>query len=65
MKQAVQEIKYQKLSAMEAMKKLAYSFICSGQMSVQEAVYICLPKLWLRKCQSGVLYFNTYVPNER
>ena len=59
MKQAVQEIKLQNLSARVAMKKLAYSFICSRQMSVQEAVYLCLRELWLRKCQPGVMFLNT------
>ena len=34
MKQAVQEIKLQNPSTRVAMKKLAYSFICSRQMSV-------------------------------
>ena len=45
MKQAVQEIKLQNLSARVAMKKLAYSFTCSRQISVQEAIYFCLPEL--------------------
>ena len=65
MKQAVQETKDQKLSAKDAMKKLAYSFICSRQMSVQEAIYLCLPELWLRNCRPGVFYLNNNVPNER
>ena len=34
-------------------------------MSVQEAAYLCLVELWPRKCQPGVLYFNTNIPNER
>ena len=55
MKQAVQEIKHQKLSAREG----------KCQMSVLEAVYLCLPELWPRKCQPGALYLNTNVPNER
>ena len=64
-KQAVQEIKLQNLSARLAMKKLVYSFICSRTMSVQEAVYLCLPELWLRKCQPGVMFLNTNLPHER
>ena len=43
MKQEVQEIKHQSLSAREAMKILACSFSCSRKMSVQEAVYLCIP----------------------
>ena len=65
MKQAVQEIELLNLSVRVAIKKLAYSFICSRQMSVQEAVYLCLPKLWLRKCQPGVMFLNTNLPHER
>ena len=66
MKQVVQEIKLQNLSAKVAMKKMAYSlFICSRQMSVQEAVYLCLPELWLRKCQPGVMFLNSDLPHER
>ena len=65
MMQVVQEIKLQNLSASIAKKKLAYSFICSRQMSVQEAVYLCLPELWLRKCQPGVMFLNTNLPHER
>ena len=45
MKQAVQKIKLANLSARVAMKELAYSFICSRQMSVQDAIYLCLPEL--------------------
>ena len=47
------------------MKKLAYSFICSRQMSVQEAVYLCLPELWLRLCQPSVMFLNTNLPHKR
>ena len=44
---------------------MAYSFICSKQMSVQEAVYLCLTELWLKKCQLGVMCLNTNLPHER
>ena len=64
MKHVVQEIKLQNLSARVAMKKLAYSFICSRQMSVQEAVYLCLPELWLRKYQPRVMFLNTNLRQE-
>ena len=65
MKHVVQEIKLQNLSARVAMKKLAYLFICSRQMSVQEAVYLCLPELWLRKYQPRVMFLNTNLCQER
>ena len=45
MKQAVQKIKLANLSARVAMKELAYSLICSRQMSVQDSIYLCLPEL--------------------
>ena len=64
MKQTVQEIKLQNLSARIAVKKLVYSFICPRQMSAQEAVYLCLPELRLRKCQLGVMFMNTNLPHE-
>ena len=64
MKQSVQEIKLQNLSAKVATKKLADSFICSRQMSVQENVYLCLTELWLRKRQPGVKFLNTNSPHE-
>ena len=65
MKQAVQEIKLQNLSARVEMKKFAYLFICSRQISVQEAVYLCLPELWLRKCQPGAMFLNTNLHHEQ
>ena len=39
LKQAAKEIKNQNLEVRDAMKKIAYSFISSHQLSVQEAVY--------------------------
>ena len=63
MKQAVQEIKFQNLSARVEIEKSAHSLICSRQISVQEAVYLCLPELWLRKCQPGVVWANKVTPN--
>ena len=64
MKQAVQEIKIQNLSARVAMKRLAYLFICSRQTSVQETVYLCLPELWLIICQPGVMFLSTNLAHE-
>ena len=37
LKQAVKEIKKQSLNVRDAMKKIAYSFISSRQLSIQEA----------------------------
>ena len=49
----------------DAMKKIAYSFISSRQLSVQVAVYNVLPELWLRKCSPGISFINTNLPNNR
>ena len=64
MKQAVQEIKIQNLSARVAMKRLTYLFICSRQKAVQETLYLCLPELWLTICQPGVMFLSTNLPPE-
>ena len=47
------------------MKKIAYSFIASRKLSVQEAVYNVLPELCLRKCYPGISFINTNLPNNR
>ena len=65
LKQAAKEIKNQNLNVRDAMKKIAYSFISSRQLSVQEAVYNVLPELWLRKCSPGISFINTNLPNNR
>ena len=47
------------------MCNLAYSFISSRQLSVQEAVRHCLTELWFRKCNPECLFVNTNLPEER
>ena len=44
------------------MKKIAYSFIRTRQLSVQEAVYNVLPEQWLRKSLPGISFINTNLP---
>ena len=58
------EIKCQNLKGKEAMYKLACVFIWSHQLSVQEAVYVCLPELWLCKCSPGVVFINTSMSDD-
>ena len=65
LKQAAKEIKNQNLNVHDAMKKIAYSFISSCQLSVEEAVHNVLPELKLRKCSSGISFINTNLPNSR
>ena len=49
----------------DALKKIAYSFISSRQLSVQEAVYNALPEMWLRKYSPGISFIKTNLPNNR
>ena len=47
------------------MRKLSHAFIFARKLSVQEAVYLCLPELWLRKYFPRVNFINTSLPNDR
>ena len=64
LKQVVNEMRNQNLKTKEAMQKLSQEFISARQLSVQEAVYLCLPELWLRKCFPRVTFINTSIPND-
>lgn len=46
------------------MYKIAYTFANQRQTSVQEAAFLCIPELWLRKFFLSILYFNTNTPLE-
>ena len=63
--QASSEIKSMKLNVREAMHKLASSYLSSRQVSLQETIYYCLPKLWLRKFFPRTAFVNTNIPTER
>ena len=63
LKQAAKQIKNQHLNMHDAMKKIAYSFISSRQLSVQEAVYNVLSELRLRICSPAISFINTNLPN--
>ena len=65
MKMAEKEVRNMKLGQREAMYKIASAFANSRQLSVQEAVYHCLPELWLRKCFPKVLFVNSNLPVDR
>ena len=47
------------------MKKIAYLYISSCQLSVQEALYNVLPELWFRKSSPGISFINTNLRNNR
>ena len=64
LRQAEKEIKAQKIKK-EAIYKIVHAFTNIRQVSVQEAPYLCLPELWLRKLSPSVLYVNTNIPSKR
>ena len=64
LKQVVNEMRNQNLKTKEAMRKLSQEFVSARQLSVQEAVYLCPPELWLRKCFPRVTFINTSIPND-
>ena len=64
LKQTANEIRTQNLKTKEAMRKFSQAFIFARQLSVQEAAYLCLPELWLRKCFPRITFINTSLPND-
>lgn len=65
LKQAAREIKTQKLNVKQSMYKIASAFSTSRQVPIQEAVYLNLPELWLRKCFPKALFVNSDIPSHR
>ncbi|XP_066925712.1 uncharacterized protein [Clytia hemisphaerica] len=49
----------------EQMKSVAHAYVSKREVSVQEAVYLSMPQLWLRKLYPGVTFANTNVPEKR
>ena len=47
------------------MKSVARAYRTHGEMSVQEAVTIALPELWLRKICPTVVFANSNLPEKR
>ena len=48
----------------EQMNAIAQTYAFNQECSVQEAVYHCLPELWLRRVFPGVIYANTNIPEK-
>ena len=65
MKLAAQEIRSSKMKQKDAMFKLASAFTNSRQLSVNEAVYHCLPEMKLRWVFPGVSFVDTNLPANR
>ena len=47
------------------MKKIAKAYNTNRECSVQEAVYLTMPDLWLRKCFPAIQFINTNMPADR
>ena len=65
MKEALKEAINLEKSSYEAMKDIAKAYNTNRECSVQEAVYLTMPELWLRKCFPAIQFVNTNLPDER
>ena len=65
MKQAVKDAINGKKSGFERMKAIARTYATKKECSVQEAVYLVMPELWLRKTFPKVLFLNSNIPEKR
>ena len=54
-----------KNSDFERMKAIARTYPTKRECSVQEAVYLVMPELWLRKTFPEVLFLNSIIPVKR
>ena len=61
MKQAAKEAFNSNKTNLEQMKSIARAYATKRECSVQEAVYLLLPELWLRKTFPGVIFANSKV----
>ena len=65
MKQAAKEAFKSNKTNIEQMRSVARVYATKRQCSVQEAVYILMPELWLRKTFPGVIFANSNLPENR
>ena len=65
MKQAAKEALNGKKSDYDKMKSIAKAHITKRECSVQEAVYLVMPELWLRKIFPCVIFLNSNLPKRR
>ena len=56
MKQTLRKSLEKSQNNFDQMRAIAYAYASNRKCSVQEAVYHCLPELWLRNFFSGVIY---------
>ena len=65
MKHALRESIEEKQGNYEQMCAVAHAYASNRECSLQEAVYHCLPELWLRKIFLSVIYANTNLAEKR
>ena len=65
MKQATRKAHESETTAKEQMKSNAWTYRTNREMSVQKAVAIVLPKIWLKKISSAVTFANSILPEKR
>ncbi|XP_066911584.1 uncharacterized protein [Clytia hemisphaerica] len=65
MKQAAKEAMNSNQTLREKMKSVSRAYRTSREMSIQEAVAIILPEIWLRKTSPGVIFANSNLPENR
>ena len=65
MNQAAKEAYENNLDTYEKMKAISKAYVTKREVSVQEAVYLVMPELWLRKVFPGVLFANSNIPDKR
>ena len=65
MKQAAKEALKSNKTNIEQMRSVARAYATKRECSVQEAVYILMPELWLRKTFPGVIFANSNLTENR
>ena len=65
MKQAAKEAYENGKTIQERMKSISKAYRTQREMSIQEAVSIVLPEIWLRKTSPGVIFANSNLPENR
>ncbi|XP_066925556.1 uncharacterized protein [Clytia hemisphaerica] len=65
MKQAAKEALESNQSLKEKMKSISRAYRTHREMSIQEAVSIVLPEIWLRKTSPAVIFANSNLPENR
>ncbi|XP_066934413.1 uncharacterized protein [Clytia hemisphaerica] len=65
MQEALKQAKDSNDSQFEKMSKIAKVYNSNRECSIQEAVYLTMPELWLRKCFPAISFVNTNLPDQR